>query len=113
MHRESSDGLWYADLYHTQLQIDYLKDDAPADLWQQYLLYLPDQRRRAGRRHGRHRTAGPGRGPSSCSVDELLNEMSSFMIDDVYQAVTHNYFVRTVEPAIAAHKEGRGGQRPR
>ena len=103
----SSDGLWYADLYHTQLQIDYLKDDAPADLWQQYLLYLPTGGGVPDAAMADIERLARGEAIDR-SVDDVLNEMSSFMINDVYQPITHNYFYGPFSKAITEHKQAWG-----
>jgi hypothetical protein len=105
-----SEGLWLADLYDIGTRVDYLKDGAPSDLWAQWLLYLPTDGGVPGTAMVDIERLARGEDIER-GVDDLLNEMSRFMIDTVQNGLVHNYVYGPFSTAIGEYKAawGAGG----
>jgi hypothetical protein len=102
-----SHGLWLGDLYYVQMQIDVAKDPSATQLWQEYLLYLPTDG--AVPQTAMADIEKLARGEEiDRSVGELLNEMSDFMINDVYGQLTHTYVFGPFSETIAEYKRANG-----
>jgi hypothetical protein len=102
----ASDGMWLADLYATQLQIDYEKDGASADLWQQWLLYLPTDGSVPAAAMADIETLSQGQ-PIARDVNDVLHDMDQF-IRETYERLVHTYLFGPFSEAIAAYKAAYG-----
>jgi hypothetical protein len=99
-------GLWLGDLHYVQSLIEHEVDPSAADLWSEYQLYLPTDgsvpesamadigKLARGERIGR-------------SVDDLLNEMSDFMVNTVRLRLV-SYVFGGFSTAVAQYRATHG-----
>jgi hypothetical protein len=99
-----SHGLWLADLYYIQSQIDMAKEDATAEMWRDYLLYLPTDGSVPEAAMLDIERLAQGQDIER-SVDDLLNEMSPFMIETVTATLIHTYVFGPFSHAIKEYKD--------